>query len=314
MSSQLARVLATVPQADLYTPFAPDDLLALPPAPALEQSFFSGFKCCGIQLRDFHDLIQHFEDIHCLLTSEDGSKIPFNPSSTPPPPSPTASDSSQSEPSTPLTPSWTTDLSSSPFDSDFHAIAAFDDIQVHDTKSEQCIQPSLISHHSPTIRSPTPSVFRDAYHPILVPSITPRLVSPSPSTLDDYSPCTPPPLTDDSSSSSASSPSSPSSPRTSFVIPSLLSTPPSPSPSSPIDITSVNRSYSETSLHVHKAPFKKSKHSSGRRRSHHPQSFEELRSKPHKCPRPNCVKSYLNPNGLRYHLTKGTCEYALRSE
>jgi len=31
------------------------------------------------------------------------------------------------------------------------------------------------------------------------------------------------------------------------------------------------------------------------------------RDKSHKCPRPGCTKSYLNPNGLKYHLEKGTC-------
>ncbi|KAH7881743.1 hypothetical protein F5I97DRAFT_674985 [Phlebopus sp. FC_14] len=31
------------------------------------------------------------------------------------------------------------------------------------------------------------------------------------------------------------------------------------------------------------------------------------RDKLYKCPRPGCTKSYLNPNGLKYHLEKGTC-------
>ncbi|KAF9220411.1 hypothetical protein BS17DRAFT_787344 [Gyrodon lividus] len=31
------------------------------------------------------------------------------------------------------------------------------------------------------------------------------------------------------------------------------------------------------------------------------------RDKLYKCPRPGCIKSYLNPNGLKYHLEKGTC-------
>jgi transcription factor SFP1 len=31
------------------------------------------------------------------------------------------------------------------------------------------------------------------------------------------------------------------------------------------------------------------------------------REKAFKCPHPGCTKSYLNPNGLKYHLEKGTC-------
>ncbi|KAI0351787.1 hypothetical protein OH77DRAFT_1439092 [Trametes cingulata] len=31
------------------------------------------------------------------------------------------------------------------------------------------------------------------------------------------------------------------------------------------------------------------------------------REKMYKCPYPGCTKSYLNPNGLKYHLEKGTC-------
>ncbi|PPQ70678.1 hypothetical protein CVT26_014617 [Gymnopilus dilepis] len=32
------------------------------------------------------------------------------------------------------------------------------------------------------------------------------------------------------------------------------------------------------------------------------------REKMYKCPQPRCTKSYLNPNGLKYHLEKGTCK------
>lgn len=31
------------------------------------------------------------------------------------------------------------------------------------------------------------------------------------------------------------------------------------------------------------------------------------REKAYKCPHPGCSKTYLNPNGLKYHLEKGTC-------
>ncbi|KZV64479.1 hypothetical protein PENSPDRAFT_690752 [Peniophora sp. CONT] len=39
-----------------------------------------------------------------------------------------------------------------------------------------------------------------------------------------------------------------------------------------------------------------------------------LRPKPFRCPRPNCHKSYKQANGLRYHLTHGSCSFAVPKE
>ncbi|KAJ7253480.1 hypothetical protein C8J57DRAFT_1519209 [Mycena rebaudengoi] len=38
-----------------------------------------------------------------------------------------------------------------------------------------------------------------------------------------------------------------------------------------------------------------------------PKTYLNGREKTHVCPVPNCVKAYLNPNGLRYHLRTGRC-------
>lgn len=35
-----------------------------------------------------------------------------------------------------------------------------------------------------------------------------------------------------------------------------------------------------------------------------------VREKQYKCLKPGCTKSYLNPNGLKYHILKGTCTFA----
>ncbi|EJD07064.1 uncharacterized protein FOMMEDRAFT_138756 [Fomitiporia mediterranea MF3/22] len=37
---------------------------------------------------------------------------------------------------------------------------------------------------------------------------------------------------------------------------------------------------------------------------------KKVREKAYKCPKPGCTKSYLNPNGLKYHTLKGTCTFA----
>ncbi|KAF8518238.1 hypothetical protein JB92DRAFT_2903939 [Gautieria morchelliformis] len=36
---------------------------------------------------------------------------------------------------------------------------------------------------------------------------------------------------------------------------------------------------------------------------------QNRREKAHKCPHVGCIKSYLNLNGLKYHLTKGVCDF-----
>lgn len=43
-----------------------------------------------------------------------------------------------------------------------------------------------------------------------------------------------------------------------------------------------------------------------RRRTGH---SSRKREKHFRCPQPNCTKAYLNPNGLKYHLEKGTCTF-----
>ncbi|KAG1729863.1 uncharacterized protein EDB91DRAFT_803883 [Suillus paluster] len=42
------------------------------------------------------------------------------------------------------------------------------------------------------------------------------------------------------------------------------------------------------------------------KRVHQPR--QRNKDKSYKCPRPDCTKTYLNANGLKYHLEKGTCK------
>ncbi|KAF8492530.1 hypothetical protein F5888DRAFT_1728376 [Russula emetica] len=46
----------------------------------------------------------------------------------------------------------------------------------------------------------------------------------------------------------------------------------------------------------------------GRFQSHELTTTPRKREKLYHCPKPGCLKSYLNPNGLKYHLDKGTCQ------
>jgi hypothetical protein len=36
----------------------------------LEDQFCRDFSCCGLQLKDMHELLQHFEDTHVLVESD----------------------------------------------------------------------------------------------------------------------------------------------------------------------------------------------------------------------------------------------------
>lgn len=44
--------------------------------------------------------------------------------------------------------------------------------------------------------------------------------------------------------------------------------------------------------------------------SNHPAPTSLLLSKPFRCPKPNCNKSYKQANGLKYHMTHGSCNFA----
>ncbi len=44
--------------------------------------------------------------------------------------------------------------------------------------------------------------------------------------------------------------------------------------------------------------------------SHSPIPRSQLFSKPFKCPKPGCTKSYRQANGLKYHMTHGSCNFA----
>ncbi|EPT05505.1 hypothetical protein FOMPIDRAFT_1057253 [Fomitopsis schrenkii] len=60
-------------------------------------------------------------------------------------------------------------------------------------------------------------------------------------------------------------------------------------------------------LHPHPQPHLPPAETQRKRRSRE-------REKAYKCPRPGCSKAYLNPNGLKYHLEKGTCTIVMQAD
>jgi len=73
-------------------------------------------------------------------------------------------------------------------------------------------------------------------------------------------------------------------------------------PSSFVTDTPYHRGDLPSYEHRHRADYK------SRILSTKPRPYQRRREKAHKCPTPGCSKSYLNPNGLKYHVEKGTCK------
>lgn len=80
LSSSLAAHLATLSSSfphsasfsnsfsHSYSPHSPSPFLKL------EANFFKGFTCCGLDLRDLHGLLEHFEECHVRFDAEAGSQ------------------------------------------------------------------------------------------------------------------------------------------------------------------------------------------------------------------------------------------------
>ncbi|KAG6819015.1 hypothetical protein H0H93_016350, partial [Arthromyces matolae] len=82
---------------------------------------------------------------------------------------------------------------------------------------------------------------------------------------------------------------------------SSTSTPPTPSSSTGLTPFSSNNATSSVS---HTAPSTPTSHTPL------PAAPSLLLSKPFRCPKPNCNKSYKQANGLKYHMTHGSCNFA----
>jgi hypothetical protein len=43
----------------------------------LQDQFCKNFSCCGVQLQDMHELLQHFEETHVIMESDEEDDLPF---------------------------------------------------------------------------------------------------------------------------------------------------------------------------------------------------------------------------------------------
>ncbi|KIY53983.1 hypothetical protein FISHEDRAFT_68355 [Fistulina hepatica ATCC 64428] len=288
----------------------------------LERSFCSNFTCCGHHLADLHELLEHLEERHIIVTKSDGSRR-FCPS--------TLKDDSSSDSSS----------SASPLSSlaPLPPVSASSFLDVDPFSAPQVLFPVFPESCVDDLDFDTFGSVSDFYEDSRPSPVSPYPVPMYPSSL--------PTSSDYSNSGSSYSLSSLPSPSTSMCPPQAA---PTPSASASVSCTSATSDHQFSDLYsssplsdsdggldhisskskiratsklsrkaclskgykssrsvrgVSSASDSASLHKSNSGRKH---SSPRVRS--FKCPTPGCSKSYLNPNGLKYHIEKGTCEVA----
>jgi hypothetical protein len=249
--------------------------------PTLERDFCSNFTCCGLRLADLHELLAHLEISHGSFQAPavDDDFAPISPMYT-------ISPTSSSPPSTPES-------------SELY-------VRAPDLLS------SSSSSSSPSSGSSSPEPLTDVD--------TPEVMSDLEAFVDTESsqPCSDSTAID----RNGATPSLIFLPPSSFSVPIVPSTSQVKKSSDPRQRTSrprsrltpliVTSSSSSSSSSVVIQHYSKSRHIiNSHSRSHgrgQGQSHARKREKTFKCPRSGCTKAYLNPNGLKYHVEKGTCK------
>ncbi|KAF8875502.1 hypothetical protein BD779DRAFT_1678207 [Infundibulicybe gibba] len=245
---------------------------------SLERAFCSNYTCCNTSLRDLHALLDHVDRVHPGSTPDvdvatsvvDLDLRDYSP--TPPPSSPSYSSSSSDTNSYPSSPTSPTPL---PLPSDF----AFDDYTPPSPipDLELCFRTATSSPSA----SPDPAAHppADAWWA-------------APVDADEY-----------------------------FALSGLpsISAPPVPLPAKKPRRVRARDSHSPLSpakgkgknmalvLGPDATPAGGKDTSSDKDKDKEPKRRRE-REKAYRCPTLGCTKSYLNPNGLKYHLEKGTCK------
>ncbi|KAI0720410.1 hypothetical protein C8Q72DRAFT_890679 [Fomitopsis betulina] len=269
---------------DIFDFSSLDDSSPSSPDPVLHDKC-SDFTCCGLTLPDLHALVDHFEENHVLIVGHNGqlSTSPLVVSY--PQPDPPAESN--------------TLFGSSPYTSTTHAhLHPHADPFDHDF-SDATRQSNTLFGSSP---------YTSTTHAHLHPHADP---------FDhDFSDAT------SSDTASHSSESAFSSPTPSYPIclpPSLFTVYPPLPPDVLPECTSFERTrerHKDRSAKPASAPAR-AKVSKAKAQLLHSLPQPHLpaerkrrsreREKTYKCPRPGCSKAYLNPNGLKYHVEKGTC-------
>ncbi|KAL9709086.1 hypothetical protein Ac2012v2_007899 [Leucoagaricus gongylophorus] len=269
------------------------------------------YTCCGLHLTDLHALLEHFEAVHIVLVDGDASRPQMH--------MPLAFDPDDMELDIDL------DITDGPRSSSSSAAPTPPDTPVSTPLSAWASPRLLSSHHitpasslPPSPRSKTTAPTRTAspaFSNLSLASFS-RVHVPSPLNRphhafnsyarfsQDYSSALPGaqhnPAPADDVTMATSPPSS-----TNCVPPALLfssSSPPSSPLASRVPSPTVLPSLLKVAASIPTAPVP----SASAIRA----NPSLLLSKPFKCPKPNCNKSYKQANGLKYHMTHGSCNFA----
>ncbi|KAK7682540.1 hypothetical protein QCA50_014340 [Cerrena zonata] len=252
----------------------------------LEQDFCSNFSCCGLCLAGMHQLIDHFEENHVVVFDKDGRPIyPVTQDTT-------SSQTKSHEPSKQCNSIIINYPSSQP------------PLAPGSTLSEGIGKDARLAFQAEHLSNPN-RLFSDI------------MADFDPFDFESY------PSSSSSSSASSSVLSSPVPSEPVCLPPSLFTVQPPPASMQHdqdmmIDVVDVTSSISaqvhgendQRSVLIGRPPKPRVFDVGGRRAKvvdgHSPQKRRD-REKAFKCPHPGCSKQYLNPNGLKYHLEKGTC-------
>ncbi|KAI0081047.1 hypothetical protein K474DRAFT_1672306 [Panus rudis PR-1116 ss-1] len=311
---------------------------------SLEQDFCSNFSCCGLCLASMHQLLDHFEENHVVVLGKDGR--PIYPASNPEDTSTTTTSDrkhdgprtsivvSYPQPHPPLQPESGPGLSegigadaivtfqnehlSRPnrFFSD--VMADFDPFE-WETSASSSPSPSSSGWTSSTtssaMSSPEPSEPM-CLPPSLLTIPSSHVVNTNATTEDqDHEMID---VGGPSVSASVSTSTIPSRPISSKTVP-ITPVPVTPLPRNHAvnPVNPINNHHQQQTMTVRKPvqtgrpPKPRVYDVNGRKaRIIDGQAVQRRRDreKAYKCPHPGCSKQYLNPNGLKYHLEKGTCD------
>ncbi|KAI3611642.1 hypothetical protein WG66_007782 [Moniliophthora roreri] len=259
-----------MPNACLYQDDISQDMNRIA---SFERSFCSSFFCCDVQLSGFHELLEHIEEVHLVLLNQDGKPL-YHPKVGP-----------------------LTDKNAEYSKSKTRTHAQFGltfPFPPTPTPPATCRLPVAVAFHeyhdSGMAEYGDDDRGYDERGSLERRKSFPASTTPSPAS----TPRDVPPSSDSDMSSDEESP---------------LPSPISPSPTRPIPIISMGEMTEETSYQHEEIVPNISRYKSV---AHAPKANRRWknvshRERVHKCPTPGCTKSYLNPNGLKYHRDKGRC-------
>ncbi|CAE7162251.1 unnamed protein product [Rhizoctonia solani] len=269
----------------------------------IEENFCKNYHCCGQDLQDLHELVAHYDIMHSGGSSDEStssmSSSPRSSFSTPGTPGPETAPTFvdpglfesklnayahtlavQPSPAVspqriaPMTQPLSSVARSSTWQSYFPAQDDDEDIFMSDESVMSMRDRNRARSLPDTTKCLSPSVLTAT--PLPIPSLSARHSVPSLSST--YSMATPQQPT-------LCIPVPPNIPQAPFARPSVVSLPPS---------SDEEDDEPEATRWTHRSIKAKP-------------SAKPLKEKAYKCPNPECQKSYKNPNGLKYHITKGTC-------